>query len=768
MESKSITDRAVYIAQDISSTKPVLLDGSYDVVETPDGFKNVQLFPHQCVVIKALLDLEARRTMTVHYPGTGQVTSDAVIATTNAIVLAEPFGSGKTFEILGLLLIQPIPKAYPEMIPAVTSMNSGFVPAVTRKFVGAGSLIRPNLVVVGAPVLLQWQKVITEHTTLRVFTIGNHSELKKFIGLYNRGATNGYNIILLKNGVVTGNLAALGLPPRDTMSLIAAVGHVTAGRCWSRVVYDDFDTINIPSDARTLPALSTLYVSATRRIESTHSPSDIGDKSAQEALESYSGVRLHDVAHDALLFTIFSVQNKKEFNEESTRIPTANMYRYVYDNPDDRIIGLMGAMKEEDADMIVEMINGDAIGTAAKAMNIATNSVADIFKRMLDNKYNQFMADQNILDAIAATREEMEVLPEMTEDGRELRDSDVETIIRMLKKGDVPSPRTMFARSVDLEAAIDVLERDTQVSFEANSAAVRRVIDNVRAGECQICALPLKGEGAAPNVEDALIRSDTEEQRQQVDIIIVRCCGIIVCGACGIKGNNVRKQWDYKSGKYTVRGACANCKAPVYPNVDLIFVETKINIEDLLYARGDEEAPPAEEEKSIVQVDDECVDPREKITNPKLRALLDIINGRVPDSREKAEIDIPKLLKGTRSVPQPKDVKRKVLLFANYDETLTLVEEFLVKQDVPFLRLGGTYGQMADTVAQFHDFGTILLINSQHYCAGLNLQIATDCVFFHKLKNINVTAQVCGRAQRIGRTCDLNIHFLCYRNEKDL
>lgn len=65
-----------------------------------------------------------------------------------------------------------------------------------------------------------------------------------------------------------------------------------------------------------------------------------------------------------------------------------------------------------------------------------------------------------------------------------------------------------------------------------------------------------------------------------------------------------------------------------------------------------------------------------------------------------------------------------------------------------------------------NDFGhndtDILLIESNLYGCGLNLEMCTDLVLFHNMDN---EEQVIGRAQRPGRVCELMVHKLCYPNE---
>jgi hypothetical protein len=59
-----------------------------------------------------------------------------------------------------------------------------------------------------------------------------------------------------------------------------------------------------------------------------------------------------------------------------------------------------------------------------------------------------------------------------------------------------------------------------------------------------------------------------------------------------------------------------------------------------------------------------------------------------------------------------------------------------------------------------------LLINSKQKCAGLDLQFATDLVYFHVISDENVESQVAGRIQRLNRQFNGRIHYLMFRNEK--
>jgi hypothetical protein len=741
----------------------VELTEKFDGVETPRGFKNIELYPHQSTIVKALIDVEDRRVVTVRTAEFDNFTNTDVVIETSALVLSEPFGTGKTIEILGWILSRPIPRALPQHANSITIKNSDkFVPAyrrrqgtatvspfkheIVRKFTGPDALIRPNLIVVGSSVLVQWESAIKSFTDLKVFTVGNYYSLRTFQQLYNEKKLKAFDIILLKNGTFTGAITLPGesaADARECRSLISVIGKMTQQNCWSRVIYDDFDTITIPPGSGAINALFTGYVSATTKIAPSVKNTVVTYKNLTEAFMNRPAP-LNLILKDKPLFTNFNIRNTSEFVELSTNIPIVNKYRYVYANPDDNYIRLIGAMGEQDADNIMEMLNGDAIGTAAEALGIKTSSVADIFSRMLDKKYERYMNDQYVLETIERVRTQVVPKLEPHPEGKRHGATELDTIRSTIAKKSMPAIKYY---SIVLDQMLDEMCTEYQVSKEQNGLAINRVIDNIKEGACQVCCLPL----------------------EDMDAFIVRCCGLIVCDVCGIKGCQISKRYDYKLKGETISGSCANCKATVYPQTDLIFVDRNFDMEALLKAKGDEKPaePIAEPEPEVIA--DEPAEPVIEIKNPKLKALLQICRGQVPDGRESAERKIKHLLEGKVDQPIPAETPLKVLVFANFNETLNLVENFLVEQNIPFLRLGGTFKEIAETVKRFHKYGTVLLINSQQHCAGLNLQnCSSDLVFFHKIMDENIESQVCGRAMRIGRPYNLRLHNLCYNNERAL
>ena len=726
-----------------------MVDRDYAHATTPTRL-NVNLFPHQETAVQALLDIEDKRV----FPATSG--SKVVTLRAGAVVLSEPVGSGKTYIILAMIAHRQIPKAIPSSNNAIVlSGNDAFkrnhyygyanmsigmeIPEITIRFNGKYSLIKPNLVIVAPSVLLQWEEAIRQNTNFRVLTIGDLRGMKKFKELLTKNDLHQFQVILMKNGTITGNLdiGAEGVAERkDYMSMIWAISQLTKEYCWSRVFYDDFDTCKAPAGSYLINSLFTVIVSATENKYAPAKKDKIQYKNLADMLESKQ-TDLSMIIHDRVLFTNFNVRNKDSFTKESTRITILEKYRYVYDNPDDNFIRVMGAIGDEEARETVEALNAGAYGHAAQKWGCESRSAGDIFKRMLDKQYDRYMTSVYILETIEKARNNVKDLPEYPEE-KKFKAKVLDQVRGAVIKKTVPTLKYFDQR---IMALLDELHLEYTKMKDRDGIAIQRVIENVKEGDCQVCHLPLEG----------------------FDVFIVRCCGLIVCDMCGIKGNQIALRYNYKIRANTICGQCANCKADVFPQNDLIYVDQSFDMSGLLKAKGDEQ-PLAAVEQAVVEEKPE----EPKIKNPKLRTLLKIIRGENIPEREVVVTNIKNLLPGTTNIPQGENIKRKVLVFASFDETLNVIEEFFVAQNITYLRLCGTAKQISDTVKNFHTYGSVLLVNSQHYCAGLNLHFATDLVFYHKIINENIESQVAGRIQRIGRTVNGRIHYLCYRNEKNM
>jgi SNF2 family DNA or RNA helicase len=702
------------------ASAPFLTD-HYNEVDTPLNFKG-GLFPHQKTVVQGLLDLEDSRMLKI----------DGNEVASNAIVLSEPLGSGKTIELLAMIMLRPKPKAYPYYTSSFHKYSEWDDVVFKTKHTGQ-VLLKPTVVVVGSSVLRQWEDAVKAFTNMKCLVVGDQYGMNKFKALIDSDQINSYDIILIKNGTLSWN--------GKLMPMTNVFTEVIGTRCMARAIYDDFDTIKLPIGSRAISALSSIYVTATSNDTSKESYSKV-NLSMLDMLRQMYHIDLNTVMKDTKLFTYFNVRNNANYVRDSTAIPKINVFKYTYKNPDDKFLALMDIMDDKQANQVMEMINGDAVNTAADAIGISSTSVADIFQRILGNKHRDYTAAVKQIKYIKSTIVDIDSLDEH-EEGKELSASAYDSFKGRANK--------CIAHGLEYRSqmAIDYLnERKIEAEKTRDEAglALDRVMSNLKEGNCQICNIEL---------------ADT-------DVFIVKCCGIILCDVCCFKGCQIKKKYDPLAKMEHLHGSCANCKHVVLPHQDLIFVDKKFDIASL-----DEETMVSEHTAAVEAQKEETaaaldipVEQVEEPINPKLQALWDIINGKKSSECEDIPCAIKHLIEGSRDVTG--DAPIKVLLFANYAETLGNCSKFLGERGIEFLRIQGTYGQKADIVNEFKSNSNVkvLLINASDSCAGLNLAFATDLVYFHKIQNPDIEAQVAGRIQRIGRQQNARIHYLTYTNEK--
>lgn len=111
------------------------------------------------------------------------------------------------------------------------------------------------------------------------------------------------------------------------------------------------------------------------------------------------------------------------------------------------------------------------------------------------------------------------------------------------------------------------------------------------------------------------------------------------------------------------------------------------------------------------------------------------------------------------------DTSKKFLIFSSYDQTFCYVEQMLKSKNIKYGKILGNSNVINNNLSKYKNGDiNILLLNSQHYGSGINLECTTDLIFYHKMTK-DLENQVIGRAQRYGRSSSLQVHFLYYDNE---
>tara|TARA_B110000208_G_scaffold191215_1_gene257381 strand:- start:4778 stop:7237 length:2460 start_codon:yes stop_codon:yes gene_type:complete len=110
-------------------------------------------------------------------------------------------------------------------------------------------------------------------------------------------------------------------------------------------------------------------------------------------------------------------------------------------------------------------------------------------------------------------------------------------------------------------------------------------------------------------------------------------------------------------------------------------------------------------------------------------------------------------------------VKKRFIIFSEYVGGIENIKKLFVKESIRYSELKGSEYCLKTITNKFKNLEiNVLLLNAKYSGAGLNLQYTDEIILYHRMSK-DLESQVIGRAQRIGRTSPLKIHYLCYSNE---
>lgn len=685
-----------------------LLNSTYAQIQIVPGLKTT-LFEHQKTVVKAMLDLEEKRQLKMLAP----IYNSYVTMSYNASVLSEPVGSGKTIDILALCCLSPKPKAMPDIMELVYPNDKLHIAYIKRKF---KRLLTPTIIFVGVSVLNQWEAAIETFTSLNALIVRDVHGLKHMLSLVESRGINAYDIVLVKNGKITVHIELPDSIKLEDKNKVAQpyIYNIIANLhmyVWARVVIDDFDTIKLPPNANIISGLFTWYISSTRK-SITQRSADIAYSSTTNYLAN-ANYSCSSILLNSYLFEYLNVRNNDEFILSTTQLPNIKYHIVTFINPNNGFISMLASMADDDVNKITDMLNADAIGTAAETIGIKSTSTVDIFEKILGDKFEQYRYATTIIEFI-----------NMEEDREDERDEVTDEDSKYGKK------RLLNFEPINYKyAGVKSLLTDTKIQYmvihKELGAAIQRVKDNISHGECPVCRLSLQ---------------DIDE------FIILKCCGLILCSTCGIKGQRMNDRFN------KLQGTCAQCRRPISIK-DMIYLGDNFNLDNVL----DENFEDTEAKVSI----DSIV----KTERTKYNSIISILYSRPIPGSKHVDMCLANMMKGNLFMTEA--IVRKLLVFANYEETLVSVVKELDDGKVKYWKLMGSASEISAISTEFNACkdSCVLVINSTKHCSGLNLQSATDLIFAHYIKDSAVESQVAGRGHRLGRTSPLNIWYLLYMNE---
>ena len=735
------------------------LTEDYAIEPTPHGFNNneytITLYPYQSAMLHAMLSLEKKRFKRAENISKRGVSEEILIETSSGIVSAS-FGTGKTIVMLALILAKKIPDLYPNFIKSTPNIRrqANLYHTIYREY---SYIITANIVFVGSAVFNQWRKEIGEKTNLKVMTVKNVMDLQRLYNCIRLSTVNSFDVVLVKNGKANiENFNWYGEQPhnyagKNIANIVDIVGNMTSATCWSRLIIDDFDSIGLPKKFHCINAIFTWFVSTTKTVGGIRAkprrkygwksqldydlikqPEIKYDEPYGKIFDDYV-ISYPDISKNKLLFGLFNIAPSEDYINKSLAIGMPKFYRCLVraeHDKDGNYNRLLAGFDGELVDNVREMIEADAIEDAAKLVGVAANSVADIFKKILDDSYEKYIFYGNCLRFIAENQPHLANLPQPLED---------ETYGRL----DLKSFTPIRYNYRGLNAMMNEVRVEMTEMYAEIGKALERVRNNAKDGTCPICKSPFRDD----------------------NVVILKCCGCMLCSICATDTTALRKTED------NIVGKCPACRREI-GFLSMIFISERIDVSQISDENAINNASETETE----------AEPACKQWT-KYDYIVSIIKNREFEA-ERIEVNVNGLLKGRGHLSTAK--RFKTLIFTNYRASVIKIEQRLVEEHIPFIRLHGTVDQISAQVARYRkstevlpmpdtivldDNGVLIgavdddsavdvLIITNEHCAGLNLENTNRYIFFHKLLNAEMEAQLLGRAQRIGRKDELEVYYL--------
>jgi hypothetical protein len=735
----------------------VKLNASFKQSISPSCFSKA-LLPHQRTCVSAAISIENMRTRASidsninRFNGRSD-SNKIMISETSGALLSEMLGSGKTNILQAIITLNPTPVNRPifqvlqhpwDMAttkPKYTNYRSlEYFPSIyIEKTFDKSLILKPTLVFAAASITKAWEnniKTLYKSNKPSVLTVVDKLGLTRLYRMIKNKQINQFDIVIVKNGKLS---STFQWDPEDYiesvnnnlsgLKIYNGVANMTRNLCWSRVIIDDCDTINLPTPTAMINSLFTWFVSSTVNVI------DPLFKKIKIQPDCNVHVNLHKkLSYNYMTtlndhtFKLFNVHNEVNYTEQSVAMGKPVSWEYRIPNINKRYIDMIGYMVNggDVSRRIIDALNGDAIESAADLAGIKSTSISDIFKKILSDKYGQYSKsvntiawlDENTIDI------DFESLPDPLEDD-------------CYHQKHIYEKRPIEFNYPDLLVKIAAVRASCeQVKLECG-IAIERVKENIRDGDCFICYNSLADGNA----------------------IIVNCCSKIMCSSCAVLSTAMKR-----GVNGSIAGKCPNCRQLVNFS-DFIFINPE-NVDMTKILTDDNTSAD-----NILKLDESTVKRKENIT--KFDILLSILNNddTYDDYVKKIDVNMQGLMGGIGNLPVAPVEDRKFIIFSKFDESLTTLEDKLKEHKIIYRRAGGTAKQLNELFVDFQDPAgktKILLINGEKYSSGANLQAATHLIFMHHIIEDNVRAQIAGRILRMGRKYTADIRSILYNQEGKL
>lgn len=158
-----------------------------------------------------------------------------------------------------------------------------------------------------------------------------------------------------------------------------------------------------------------------------------------------------------------------------------------------------------------------------------------------------------------------------------------------------------------------------------------------------------------------------------------------------------------------------------------------------------------------IEINSNCPICRCEIDNSKLTIILSSIDNNTINTNKK-NIQMTKTEKIIDIITNNK--KGKFLIFSEYNNSFNSISKLLSENNISYSQIKGNIKTRTKNLDTYKNGKvSVILLNSKYDSAGINLQETTDIILYHEVSLLTEN-QIIGRANRLGRQTELNVHYL--------
>lgn len=656
----------------------------------------------------------------------------------NKLRLGACLSFGKTLVTLALIKLgnEPIKRnwysIYDRSSNSLSHLNS-IAAKVVRKY-----YINTTLIIVSQSVYHQWKQHATT-TKVKFLGIETNVDFRSLCILFlnNKEALEEYDVILM----IYKHLPHESLPKGasdhlcnyERRTTINVLGLLSLNTEWKRVVIDDFDTINITQDI-TIPTRMTWCISTTsHQITTRHK---ISPKLTDLLSVNH---KIMDIVKDPNLSDL-TIRADLDISTKILPQVKVTAYTFLKLYLVNKIVNDM-----EYSDEVIERINSGDISGAASVLGITVqcNTAGEFLSCILEkNKttYYESISTCSRFERLVRLLQENNVFV----DDYRLRTCMVDFYDRVASGTEEQFEQILNSLVVNRDDLrhLEMLHGRAKSNVTRSTHILDRLKRNIEGGECQKCLLEPEGSR-----------------------YIVKCCDILLCEDCMTLSN------------HSFISRCPNCISFIEKN-SVVEVPEKISLEqfleyDINNAMDDIEKFHKEETDAKVSDEPEIPFDPDKDLEPKTKALIKIIKGEEPDTKEittKMGLNQDGIPESETYIEKDPERISKYLVFVSYAKCANELHDQLKVRGIESVVLRGANKSIIKTIDIFKNSTTVnvMFMYSTAYCAGLNLEFATHMIFHHSILDKSINKQLIGRAQRLGRKESLKLIYLRHKGEKYL